>query len=74
MYCLVIGGNYLAVTARPSERGGEKERKKRDEGDERKAGKEWKEYKSMCDKSEYVLIQTVSVVALGLLVELISMF
>lgn len=25
MYCLVIGGNYLPITARPSESGGEEE-------------------------------------------------
>lgn len=58
MYCLVIGGNYLPITARPSERGGEeveeeeegmknREDDEIDEEDERKAGKEQK-IKSFC--------------------------
>lgn len=27
MYCLVIGGNYVSITARPSKREGEKKRR-----------------------------------------------
>lgn len=41
MYCLVIGGNYLPITGRPSERGGEEKRrwKMSETGMEKKGGR-----------------------------------